>query len=168
MFRSRLFKFAVLSTLLLLILTATALAASRNYRTHLNGALEIPGPIDTKAQGQAIFQLSKDGNSMSYKLIVANIENVRMAHIHVKDPDSLTGQTGPVVVWLYPDASPGVEIPGRFQGVLGEGIITSQRLVGPLAGQPLSALLQAIESGEAYVNVHTTQNMPGEIRGNLP
>ena len=57
--------------------------------------------------------------------------------------------------------------------------ITAGNLVGPLAGQPLSALVDAIEAGNAYVNVHTNDGVPptntgpgdfpaGEIRGQLP
>ena len=48
-----------------------------------------------------------------------------------------------------------------------EGVITASSLVGSLAGQPLSTLLDRIVSGEAYVNVHTTQFPPGEIRGQI-
>jgi hypothetical protein len=32
---------------------------------------------------------------------------------------------------------------------------------------PLSALVEKLDNGEAYVNVHTQQNPPGEIRGQL-
>ncbi|MGH2603614.1 MAG: CHRD domain-containing protein [Dehalococcoidia bacterium] len=39
--------------------------------------------------------------------------------------------------------------------------------MGSLAGQPLSALIAQIQSGNAYVNVHTTQFPGGEIRGQL-
>ncbi|MGH2765044.1 MAG: CHRD domain-containing protein, partial [Actinomycetota bacterium] len=63
-------------------------------------------------------------------------------------------------------------------GVLATGTITDEDLVGPLAGQPLSALVEEIEAGNAYVNVHTDDgvgdantgpgDLPGgEIRGQL-
>lgn len=163
MSRTRVFKGLLFSTLALVVATTAALAATRNFRTHLAGEFEVP-VRDTQAQGQAIFQLNKDGNELHYKLIVANIENVLQAHIHMAP----AGQNGMIVAWLYPSAPPAQLIPGRFQGVLGEGIITEANLVGPLAGHPFSELIDAIESGNAYVNVHTTQFPPGEIRGNLP
>lgn len=136
-----------------------------NHRTHLTGDAERPVPNDSRAQGQAIFQVSDDGSQIEYKLIVANIENVTQAHIHCCA--NAEGTAG-IVVWLYPSAPPAQLIPGRSQGVLGEGVITQSSLVGGLAGQSLGVLLDRIASGLAYVNVHTTQFPPGEIRGQLP
>jgi len=97
-----------------------------------------------------------------YKLIVANIEDVTMAHIHVA-PEP--GQNGPPVLWLYPSAPPPTLIPGRFSGVLAEGTVTAANLVGPLASMTLEDLVGAIWEGRAYVNVHTTEYPGGEIRG---
>jgi hypothetical protein len=133
-----------------------------NFRAHARGSEEVP-PIDTRAQGQAIFQLSADGDALSYQLNVANILNVLQAHIH----QAPAGEGGPVVAWLYPSGPPATLIPGRSQGVLAEGVITSADLVGPLAGMDLDDLLADLRSGNAYVNVHTTANPPGEIRGQI-
>jgi hypothetical protein len=137
-------------------------AHNRNFRAHLSGSEEVP-PADTRAQGQAIFQLSKDGTELSYKLIVANIENVTMAHIHLAP----RGQNGPVVVWLYPEGPPPQLISGRFNGVLAEGVITEADLVGPLAGASFDDFIAEIRAGKTYVNVHTSQFPPGEVRGQI-
>ncbi|KCZ70399.1 CHRD domain-containing protein [Candidatus Methanoperedens nitroreducens] len=157
----------ILVALILVMLIAPAISAStvpdnRNFATHLSGDKEVP-PVDTQAQGQAHFKLSKDGTELSYKLNVANIEDVSMAHIHL----GAEGVNGPIVVWLYPDTPPPVLIPGRFSGVLAEGTITADDLVGPLEGQSLSELIDAMSAGETYVNVHTEQNPAGEIRGQV-
>lgn len=133
-----------------------------NFTAPLSGNQEVP-PVETRATGLAKFQLSKDGSALSYKLIVANIEDVLMAHIHVAP----TGQNGPVVAWLYPSAPPPQLIPGRSNGVLAEGTITAANLVGPLAGEPLHALVEVMSSGGTYVNVHTSAHPPGEIRGQI-
>lgn len=133
-----------------------------NFRTHLTGGNEVPA-VDTNAQGQAIFKLSRNGTELHYKLIVANIEDVLMAHIHLGEP----GENGPVTVWLYPAAPPPQLIPGRTQGVLAEGVITDGDLVGPLAGMDLGDLLSEMQSGNAYVNVHTPQHPGGEVRGQI-
>jgi hypothetical protein len=141
-----------------------AAAASDHWKTHATGDDEVPANASL-AQAQANFKLSDDGSSLSYRLNVANIENVTQAHIHVV---GATSPNGPIVAWLYPSAPPLQLIPGRSSGTLGEGTIVAANLMGPLAGQPLSALVDAINAGNAYVNVHTSQFPPGEIRGNLP
>ena len=157
-------------------ITAAEASDQRNFRTHLTGEAERPTPRETRATGQAIFHLSKDGTELEYKLIASNIENVTQAHIHMGPP---TG-TGGIVVWLYPEAGPPAAPAGagRTDGVLAEGTITASDLVGTLAGQPLSALLALMNGGQAYVNVHTNDGVAppdtgpgdfpgGEIRGNL-
>ncbi|WP_224996066.1 CHRD domain-containing protein [Cesiribacter sp. SM1] len=133
-----------------------------NLRAHLSGDQEVPA-VETNATGQAIFQLSKDGTELHYKLMVANIENVRMAHIHMAP----AGTNGGVVVWLYPDGPPPVLIPGRFSGILAEGTITAANLQGALAGSSLSDLVNLMIDGQTYVNVHTLQYGGGEIRGQV-
>lgn len=133
-----------------------------NLRAHLSGDQEVP-PRETLATGQAVFQLSKDATELSYKLIVANIENVSMAHIHVAPP----GVNGGIVTWLYPAGPPAILIPGTTNGILRQGVITSANLTGALTGQDLSALVELIKSGDTYVNVHTSQFGGGEIRGQI-
>jgi hypothetical protein len=158
-------KFRLLSVFLLIALLATvgtASAANSNFVAHLAGGAEVP-PVETLAQGQAIFQLSKDGSELHYKLIAANIENVFMAHIHMAAAD----ETGPIVVWLYPPRPPAQLIGGRFDGVLAEGTITAEDLTGPLAGMNLSDLVAQMQAGNTYVNVHTNQHTSGEVRGQI-
>jgi hypothetical protein len=133
----------------------TALAAT--FTAQLSGADEVP-PRDTRARGNAIFHVSADGTELTYKLIVANIEDVTAAHIHLA-PE---GVNGPVVALLYSAAAS-----GRLNGVIAEGTITAADLQGPLAGQQLSALISAIEAGNTYVNVHTIVYPGGEIRGQI-
>ena len=66
-----------------------------------------------------------------------------------------------------PGAPPPQLIEGRFDGVLGKGTIRATDLVGPLEGMTLEDLLEAMDSGETYVNVHTDLNPGGEIRGQI-
>src|SRR5688572_8103294 len=62
----------------------------------LSGDEEVPAR-DTNARGTAVLHFSDDGTELSYKLIVANIENVIQAHIHIGAP----GANGPIGVFLY-------------------------------------------------------------------
>lgn len=144
---------------------ASARGHTRNFRTHLNGRNQVPR-VDTDAQGQAIFQLNKAGDELSYKLIVANIDDVLMAHIHIAPPS----ENGPVAVWLYPEDGPPPElIDGRFSGVLAEATITDNDVVAPsgLGIDDLDDLVGAIRAGNTYVNVHTDEHPGGEIRGQI-
>ena len=146
----------------LVVIGVAAAGLNRNWSDHLNGSQEFPAR-DTKGQGQAIFHLSKDGSSLSYKVIASNIDNVFMSHIHMAGP----GVNGPIVVWLYPSTAPvpGPFGAGRTNGVLAEGTITAANLVGPLAGHPLSDLVTAMSTGNAYVNVHTNDGVDGPDTG---
>lgn len=157
-------------TRLMIAGAALALAASIGvadagppvHTTHATGAQETV-PVDTNAQGQLVLRESADGTSIDYRLIVANISDVTMSHLHLAP----AGSNGGIVVWLYPDGPPPQLIEGTTNGVLATGTITADDLVGGLAGQGLDALLDAIEAGNIYVNVHTTANPGGEIRGQL-
>ena len=156
------------TTSLLLVASATA-DNSRNFNAHLSGDEEVP-PRATRAQGQVNFKVSKDGSSIHYKLIVANIENVVGAHIHLAP----AGVNGPIVVHLFS----GVAGSGRSQGVIAQGTIEADDLTGPLAGQEIEDLVEAMNEGETYVNVHTNDGVAppntgpgdfpgGEIRGQV-
>lgn len=136
--------------------------ATGNFRAHAHGGEEVP-PVDTRAQGQATFRLSREGDELSYRLVVANIVDVTMAHIHLAP----RGENGPVVVWLYPEGPPPELIPGRTQGVLVDGVITDADLAGPLLDGSLGDLLAELRAGNAYVNVHTSAHPSGEIRGQI-
>src|SRR5512133_465457 len=84
---------------------ATAVGDLRdNFGTHLNGRYEVP-VRSTDAQGQALFRVADDGQSVDYKLIAANIDNAVRAHAHLAP----AGLNGPIVVWLYPGTAP---VPG--------------------------------------------------------
>ncbi len=161
--KKRLLILSALVLLLAVLLVAVPVAASgANFTAHLSGDKEVP-PVSTLAQGQAMFQLSKDGTELSYRLISANIEDVLMAHIHLAP----AGLNGSIVAWLYPNAPPPVLIPGIFNGVLAEGSVSAADLVGSLAGHPLSDLVDAMNAGNTYVNIHTSAHPGGEIRGQI-
>jgi hypothetical protein len=141
-----------------------------NFSTHMQGHHEVPAR-ETNAQGQLMLKISNDRQSIEYKLIASNIDNVVASHIHQGE----VGVGGPAVVFLYGNAAPGG---GRHNGVLSTGTLTAASLVGPLTGRPFSELIDLIESGNAYANVHTNDGIgaantgpgdfqAGEIRGQL-
>lgn len=150
-----------------------------NFGTPLSSDEEVmPAGVvnDSAARGSAVFQLNADGTELEYQLMVANIENAFMAHIH----RAAKGVNGGIVVWLYPSTAttPGPVAGGRLEGVIAKGTIKAENLVGSLASQPLSALISELKEGNAYVNVHTNDGVAptntgpgdfpsGEIRGQI-
>jgi hypothetical protein len=125
----------------------------------------------SRATGAAKFTLNADGTSLEYRINVGNIENVTQASLHLGAP----GQNGEVIAVLYgPMPSGG----GKKTGTLTAGTITQATLVGSLAGHPVSDLINAMKSGNVYIDVATdngagpTQKQPGnhpegEIRGQV-
>lgn len=158
-------KLVLIALVLTLTLAPASLVTAKSmiYTANLSAGEEVP-PNDSLARGQAFFKLSEDGLSLEYRLVVANIENVVASHIHIAP----AGQNGGVVAFLYGAVPAGG---GSFSGVLAEGTITAANLVGSLSGQPLSALIELMEDGYAYVNVHTNDGVdpvntgPGDIPG---
>jgi CHRD domain-containing protein len=160
----------VLTLSLATLLAAVTARAAEFIAAPLSGSEEVPAR-ETKARGNATFRLSQDGQSITYRLVASNIENVTMSHIHLGPK----GSNGGIVVFLFgPVPADG----GRTDGVLAEGTITAANLVNALAGQPLSALLDEMRAGNAYVNVHTDDGVEpantgpgdfpmGEIRGQI-
>ena len=165
----------VLFAALGLVVVATAIGGlNQNYGTHLKGRFEVP-LNQSDAQGQAIFHLSDDGQSIDYKLIASNIDNAFMAHIHCGVP----GTNGPIVVWLFPstDPVPGPTGGGRHDGVLAEGSFTGANVITrpssaacPGGVASLADVLAKIEAHGTYVNVHTSDGnaTPNEGPGDFP
>ncbi len=142
----------------LVVISALAMAgaavAQGNFTAHLNGAGEVP-PFDTQAQGQFIGKL-RDGD-LSYRLVVANITNVVAAHIHCAEADV----NGPVGVTLFAGA------PVSMSGTLAAGPILAPDTGNGCGWLDVDDIIDALESGATYVNVHTLQSLPGEIRGQV-
>lgn len=160
---------AVVLALLSLGLTPPA-HATTTWTAQLSGANEVP-ERETRARGTTVLQLSPDGSELSYRLVVANIDNVVAAHIHL----GAEGTNGPVVAFL---AGPFPQGGGATNGVLATGTVTEDDLVGPLSGMTMEDLVMWIEAGDAYVNVHTNDGVgdtntgpgdfpAGEVRGQI-
>lgn len=157
-----------------------------NLGTHLRGDEEAftpatpggPTPADSRAQGQAVFRVG-DGDTVEFRLIASNIDNVIMAHIHCGRP----GANGPIRMWLSPVIGPsGAQGPngsGPHDGVLASGAFSPTGVICPASavGQDMP-LLDAMRAGLTYVNVHTNDGVAstntgpgdfpgGEIRGQL-
>lgn len=123
-----------------------------DFQASLSGADEVPA-VTTTATGTATISIGAD--LIAYRVEVENLENVLFSHIHVAPP----GENGDVRLNLCgtddtDDCTSGT-------GVLIEGSN------GATIDISFDSLVSAIRAGNAYVNVHTTQVVTGEIRGQL-
>lgn len=128
-----------------------------NFTTQLSGDQEVPS-ADTQARGVGIFKYNQDNSALAFKLNVAQLQDVRFAHVHL----GKKGVNGPVVATLRGD-----RINGRVNGVYATGNITKDDLQGLLDGGIIDILREAMRTGNAYVNVHTDRFPAGELRGQL-
>lgn len=163
----------LVSAVMLLSLATTALAdddshsGDRGHRGNavvfgavLTGDREVP-PTSTTGYGAASLVLNMTGDTLFYSVEATGLTSTAAAaHIHIGRP----GEAGPVVANL---CGAGSTPACNTEGIVATGSITSASLVGPLAGKSLGDLLDQIRAGDAYVNVHTTNNPGGEIRGQL-
>ncbi len=145
-----------LAAVLILVPALARATPEANLATHLTGDEEVPAR-DTQAQGQATFNVAKDGHTVEFKLVVANIENVVASHVHCGDP----GVNGPIVVGLYSAPSAG----GPIEGPIAEGSFDGTAFT--CNGM---SLLDAMRAGHTYVNVHTNDGdaTPNEGPGDFP
>ncbi len=124
----------------------------------LSGGEEVPA-VMTDSTGKATFTLSKDGMSLRYRVKVKGIESVTASHIHI----GAMGKAGPPIALIKITASK----MGKFNGTLAKGKITAQELMLSYKGKTLNDLIDAMKSGNTYINVHTTKYPDGEIRGQI-
>lgn len=126
--------------------------AQEKFQASLSGNQEVP-PNTSTSKGWAWFKPT--GNTVSYKVNATGISGVSMAHIH----GAKVGENGDPIAML--------QIKEANGPVVAEGNITSSDLMGSLAGKSISDLVTKMQSGETYVNVHTSTNPNGEIRGQI-
>lgn len=117
------------------------------YKAALSGEAERPNPVDTGAKGFATFSLV--GKELAFNMHYAGLGGpATLAHIHGAAPSF--GTAG-VMVDLAPFAVGGF---GSSGAIVGKVALTQDQL-------------NAVVDGLAYVNIHTTANGGGEVRGQI-
>jgi CHRD domain len=117
-----------------------ALAFAKDVKLSLNGAEETP-PVTTTASGAGTIKITDD-KSVSGSVKTQGIEGIA-AHIHVGAP-----------------------------GVSGPPIITLEKAADGVWSVPKGAKLtdeqyENFKAGNLYLNVHSQEHKPGEIRAQL-
>ncbi|HEY3018525.1 MAG TPA: CHRD domain-containing protein [Gaiellaceae bacterium] len=141
--------------------------APGHVRAVLNGYQEVVGggAISTTGSGLFTATIDEKAQTMTYELTYTLEGGTALfSHIHF----ARRGVSGGVSVFLCNGpTTPPCPTPG---GTV-TGVITPSDVVGPTA-QGIEAgkfdeLLEAIEAGATYVNVHSTRWPGGEIRGQI-
>jgi CHRD domain-containing protein len=146
-------------------------AAAQTVRTNLNSFEEVP-TLSTPGNGRFTARIRSRTETINYTLSFGDtVAPVTQAHIHF----GKFGEAGPIVVFLCTNAGNGPqgtqECPATGGTITGD--ITPDQILGNAEAQGLAAgdfdaLVRAIRSGAAYVNVHSATHTAGEIRGQLP
>jgi hypothetical protein len=123
----------------------------------LSPANENP-PVATTASGKATLSLV--GGVLLYRVDVADITSPTLAHIHA--PAAAGVNAGVKVNFCGTGApAPPCATGTPYTGVLTAGVATQ------VNGMSFDSLLVLLRTGNAYVNVHTTANPGGEMRGQV-
>jgi hypothetical protein len=115
-------------------------AVAKDIKVNLTGSEETP-PVTTSASGIGTIKVAKD-KSVSGSIKTSGVDGIA-AHIHVGAP----GQSGPPIITLTKGSD------GTWTVPAGSKLTDDQ--------------YQSFKSGNLYVNVHSAEHKPGEIRGQL-
>ncbi len=124
----------------------------------LSGLSEVPSKPTTTGYGSFDGSFSTSVQSMTFTLKVGKLVNLTQAHIH----SGVVNANGPILVDLY--LTPTIAAVGDDQQIATGTITPANIRVG---GPTWDQLVTLVTTGGAYVNVHTTLNPGGEIRGQL-
>ncbi len=128
----------------LLSLASPASADTHTYLVNLSGAEEVP-PVVTAGTGQCVVQLNDVSGAVTLNGTFSGLtSNATAAHIHGPAP---VGTNAGILITL-------TETGGTSGNVFGSGTLSAGNVTNLL-------------NGLMYVNIHTTNNGGGEIRGQI-
>jgi hypothetical protein len=138
------------------------------FTASLIGHTETPA-VHTKGTGNLTLTINSD-NTMSFTLTYSGLNSpATMAHIHFGQPNVAGG----VVIWFCGGGTKPTPCPAgtgsttaTVTGTVAASDVQSLPTQGINAGD-LAGIVQEIEDGFGYANVHTQTSPAGEIRGQL-
>ena len=125
-----------------------------SYTATLSGANEKPNPITSPGTATATFV--DMGDEIDWTLSFDGLTNVVQSHIH--GPADATQNASVMINLFIPNTATGTPRPITVQGE-----ITNANN----ANVSLDSLRTLFNNGHAYVNIHTSANLGGEIRGQV-
>ncbi|MET0524403.1 MAG: CHRD domain-containing protein [Nocardioides sp.] len=149
---------------------ASADKRSGSFSARLSGYQETPTSLSTEGSGFIRVKINERNETLHYILRYDDLEGaVTQAHIHF----GAVALTGGISVWLCanppltpPPGTPTCPESGTISGTLDAADVVGPAAAGIEAGA-FDELIDAIEAGTAYANVHSSLYQTGEIRGQL-
>lgn len=139
--------------------TSTTEPTSATYTAELTGDQSVP-PVETQARAELNLMYDKNEGTLSFVLEVTSmITRPNLAAIYEGAP----GTSGSAVVTLFAGPEEGT----TFEGVLAEGFIDKEDLVGTLQGAELTDLVALLASGNTYVSIGNASHPVDAIRGQI-
>jgi hypothetical protein len=124
------------------------------YTASLNAANERPTPVNSAATGLATLTLT--GDTLAFTITATALTSrVTGAHIHVGSASVAGG-----VVTPFPTNA-------VTSGTVASGVLLLSTFVAAVNQVSGDSLRKLLDNGNAYVNVHTRNNLDGEIRGQV-
>lgn len=164
-------KMKITVCMLAILFAGTGFADNPNrFRAQLQGFDLTGAPVATAATGEAKVDIIDDGSALEFRVNVANLDNLLMAHIHIADgPVMVTDFSGPPVYWFNGGPPPKDTIAETINGRLAQGyIFTAGQLNSPRPDiTNVDELIAAIKDGRASIIVHSSDFPAGELRGTL-
>ncbi|WP_165248663.1 CHRD domain-containing protein [Paludisphaera soli] len=146
---------SAIAMLVALGLLSSAARADFVATATLTGAEEVP-PNASPAVGFVTIVYEAASESLAYSISYGGLSgDLAGAHIHLGP----MGVAGPI---LFPFSG----VPAGPSGLLA-GVLTAAEFVSQPGAATFADAVVAIESGGAYVNLHTADFPAGEIRGQL-
>ncbi len=146
-----------LAVIAIALLPGRAAAQATSFSATLSGDAEVP-PVTSDGTGS--FSATLTDGALDFTLTAA-ATGIIQAHIHLGAADA----TGDVVAFLTP-ATPGTLLDPPQDSIDVSGTVTVDDLLDGLAGD-WDGFVQALNDGNAYVNVHTEMYPGGEVRGQI-
>ena len=150
--------------------------SAQEFHAKLSGFQEIgglgageTGAILSAGEGTLKLTLDKSAQTLTYELTYSGLTDVKQSHIHF----GKYHVAGGIMVFFCTNLANGPAgtpiCPGGGGTVTGS--ITASGVVGPAAQNvtagDFDAVIAALTSNTAYVNIHTAKFPAGEIRGQI-
>ena len=153
------------------VVAVAAAVGGDQISVRLTGYEETPSAVSSTGQGTFNASVAGDESSVSWTLNYSDLEGaVQQAHVHFGQQ----GVTGPISVFLctnlgngpagtQPCPAPPAQITGTFTAVDVTNLANER---GISAGE-LDELIDALDAGMTYVDIHSARWPGGELRAQL-